>query len=334
MIKNKKMKNVKIIALLTFSLIAGNVASAQQDAENLVKARNAVDVSHKCDEATRYLNLVSPAYRQTPEYILCMGKTQDCMQNNEQALYYYNKYLTLNPANDTVKRRVAELTDQKNHAGRTSNNGEQKAKEIYQTTSKNRKRRRKNLDDNYYSSGIGLGTALGGDKSPYKNSLDLQVSNGFMMIHDQAVLDINSSTSILLSPNEPWFAKAAQAPAGSISNFDAGGGFSEVITVGFSPVLINKKDVALTAGVMGGVDFYLLENAGFDYYNTVISNKVTLCYGIKSNLYLGSHVMFFLDFLLNAANTADVSNGLSSYTVPTSFNMMNIGVAVKIDSWW
>jgi len=330
------MIKIRTIALLTVALLATQIAFAQQDAENIDHARNALDALHKCDEAMRYLNLVSPDNRQSPDYILCMGRTQDCMQNNEQALYYYNKYLALKPANDSVKKRVAELTDQKNKVTHSSAE-EHKAKEIYQVASKNRKKRYKNLDDNYYSSGIGYGAGLGGDKCPFKGAMNILVSDGIMVLHNKAVLDINSMTNLLLSPNNTWFFNALQLPAGSVANIDVGTGFAEVFTIGFCPVLINNKDVALTVGGMAGIDFYLFPNTSFDSYtNTSISNKVTFCYGIKSNLYLGDHFMAYINLLLNTANSADVSSGsiTGGGTVPANYNMLNIGIALKFDSWW
>jgi hypothetical protein len=330
--KNKKRVMFKTIFFSVCLILLTNAAGAQTtDVVNLDKARVALDVAHNCDEATRLLNLVSPDYRQTADYLLCMAKTQDCKKNNEQALYYYKKYLLLTPASDTVIKRVAELTDQKKK-GEHAGSEVEMAKASYQAVAKTGKRHHHNLTDNYYSSGLGYGIGLGGDNAPYKSAFMLNVSDGIMLIHNKAVLDFSSSTGILLSPNKEWFAMALASPA--VSAADISGGYSEVLTVGLSPVIINQKNIALTIGALAGVDFYFT-GAGSSYATASIASKITFCYGVKSTLYLGENVMIYMQLQLNAANTADISSDyIQSYTVPANYNILNMGISYKFDAWW
>jgi len=51
-------------------------------------------------------------------------------------------------------------------------------------------------------------------------------------------------------------------------------------------------------------------------------------------LYLGDHVVFFANFLLNAANSADIHDSYTKRQYPTSYNMVTFGAAIKFDSWW
>ncbi len=324
---------MKKLLRLTISCVAMLVAVttyAQTDAENLANAKSALTLNHNCEDAIHYLNQVSPDNRQTAEYYLCMAQTQDCKKNNEQALYYYNKYLGLKPGTDSVMKRVAELKDMNNHKAKSENESST-AKNIYQSASKNKKRRHYLLNDNYYTSGLGYGKGLSGTKSPYGNAIIFYGGDGFVLMHNKAVLDLNAATCILTTPNNSWYANALQAP-GAVGGM--GNGFAEIITMGFNPVLINNKNIALTAGAMIGMNIYLL-NGNLDYSGSAsISDKFAFCYGFKSNLYLGDHAMIFMHLILNASNTVTVTNNISEYTVPTNFNMLHIGVSYKFDSWW
>ena len=326
------MKKLQKSLLVAVSLLFAGAAYGQQDMENMASARNALDVSHKCDEAMRFLNLVSTDNRQTPDYLLCMGKTQDCMKNNEQALYYYNKYLALKPDDDNVKKRAAELTDQKNKANKMSGE-ERKASNIYKTATKNRKMRHLNLDDDYYCTGIGYGKGIGGAKSPFKSQISLNYSNGFTLMHNHAVIDYSFASTFLTGANSTWFANAAPT---AVYNGDPGTGFSEVLTLGFNPVLINNRDIALTAGAMAGVDFYMFPGPAYQssYMDVSVKSKVLFCYGVKSDLFIGQHFMMYMNLLLAGANTAHVSTSLLEYNVPANYGMLTIGAAVRFDSFF
>ncbi len=325
------MSNILKNAFWAIALLLAHPVLAQTDADNLANARSALSLNHNCEDAIHYLNQVSPDNRQTADYYLCMARTQDCKNNNEQAIYYYNKYLGLKPGTDSVVKRVAELKDMSNQKARV-NNEVVVAKNTYQTASKNKKRRHYLLDDNFYTSGMGYGKGLSGANSPYGSAFILNGGSGFMLMHNKAVLDFNTSTCFLTSPNDAWVNNALQAPAGTGGGM--GTGFAEIITLGFSPVLINQKKLALTAGVMAGVNIYLL-NVNIDYTGSnSIDDKFSFCYGIKSNLYLGEHVMFFAHLILNAANTANVTNDIANYTVPANYNMFQLGISYKFDSWW
>lgn len=324
------MKKIQKSLLVTVSLLFAGFAYGQKDAENMANARNAVDVFHKCDEAMRYLNLVSTNNRQTPEYLLCMGKTQDCMKNNDQALYYYNKYLAQKPADDSVKKRAAELTDQKNKTNKMSGE-ERKANNLYKTATKHRKMRHMNLSDDYYSAGIGYGMGIGGDKAPFKSQISLNYSSGFPIINNHAVIDYSFASTFMTGPNRTWFVNAAPTAA---YNGDPGTGFSPAITLGFSPILINNKDIALTAGAMGGVCFYMFPGPAYNYsyMDVSISSKVLVCYGIKSDLFIGQIFMMFMNLQLATSNTAHVSTSLLDYNVPTNYGMLTIGAAVRFNN--
>ena len=114
------MKKIYLLLLAAVSPLFYGQLFAQQYNVFIDSARTAIDAGN-CDAASRNLNKVPPAARQQSDYLLTMGRAQDCMKNNEQALYYYNKYLAVRTEDDSVKRRVAELTDQKNRTASANN---------------------------------------------------------------------------------------------------------------------------------------------------------------------------------------------------------------------
>jgi hypothetical protein len=164
----------------------------------------------------------------------------------------------------------------------------------------------------------------------------MNVSDGFIIINNHAVLDLNTNMTFLSSPNNTWYQKVmAPVSTGSTVRNDMGMGFDMSVTFGFLPILINNKDIALDAGPVVGLGYYSFPGMISGYYSDLsVQDKLGLTYGIKSNLHLGQHVMFFANLMFFPGNTATVTSGLSSYSIPTNYNMLNIGIALKTDAWW
>lgn len=326
---------MKVISILSFALFSSLALFGQDDMAKIQSARTALDASRNCAEANKQLNLVSPEYRQTAEYLLCMARTQDCMNNKEQALYYYGKVIALQPANDSVKRRAAELKDAKAKTER-SENEINNAAESYQAGTKGNTRKRKprkNLMDNYGSYALGYGMGIGGDKSPYKSAGGFSLDYGFLIAKERAVLEWSFGVKLLVNPNDTWFSSTIQLPYGTPVDATGDMGWSYVWTAGFYPILVNKKHHSLAAGLFVGGDLY---SAGLTsgYASTEIKNSLSLCFGPKVNLYLGEHFMVFSNLLLHSSNKARVTSTLGDFTIPTSYNSFNIGIAIKADTWW
>lgn len=320
-----EMKKIWLMPLLL--LLPYSKACAQDDVQNLEKAHEALDLSHNCAEASKYLNLVSPAARQGAPYLLNMAKSQDCMNNTAQAIYYYNKYLTQQPGNDSVMRRVAELTDQKNKGEKNNERNINTNK----PASKKHKKKGKNLVDNYYYSGLGYGMGLGAN-APLRSGVSFVAGDGFVIMQNRAVLEINVTASLMESPNREWDASTTLLlpPGASAIAVDAGS--AESFSIGFSPVLVNNRNIAVAAGVFGGINLY-------SFWGNIASDidiptNISACYGINANLYLGDHVMFFGRLLLTAANSLKIDTYGGEYTVPASYSAANLGICVKLDSWW
>ena len=125
--------------LLAAMMLMTYAAMAQTDSAYINDARNDLGLKPNCDKALRDLDKVSATGKLTAPYFLYMAEALDCKTNREQALYYYNKYLQTDSTNDAVRKRVAELTDQKDQASRVADQ-ERMVKASYQSSVKKKSR--------------------------------------------------------------------------------------------------------------------------------------------------------------------------------------------------
>src|ERR1039458_9756250 len=216
------MHKILSTVLLTLATSLCGKVIAQTDAENLDHAREALSVVHNCDDAIRFLSLVSIDTRSSADYLLCMARAQDCKTNNEQALYYYNKYLGVKPSDDSVKKRVAELSDLKNHKDKVDNE-ERTVSVTYRAASGHRKRHKGlNLNDNFNSIGMSGGLGTGGADAPFKSAISLNIIDGIPIIHDKVLLEFDGHSSFLLAPDNTWFSNAYQNGTQPLSGTNRG----------------------------------------------------------------------------------------------------------------
>lgn len=321
----------KKLILIAMVLLGANLGFAQSDVDNLAKARAALVKDKNCDDANRYLTQVSPDYRLTTDYMLSMAMVQDCKKNNEQALYYYRKVLEQQPANDSVKKRVAELSDMQSHKNGGVTTSYVSAK-TGNKSSHHKKKKKLNLYDNYCTIGMGYGVELGGADAPYGGEIDVNASSGFLIAHEKMVLGLEEDLAFLTNPNNTWFDNALQS--GPSSSGTAGGGFAERLSMGLYPILVNKTKLSLTAGVFGGFNFMLFPQMTNTYSANSVGDQASFCYGIKSCLFLGQNVMLYAKLLLNTKNTADVQTSFGDYTVPANYNSVSIGINYKFEPFW
>lgn len=194
------------------------------------------------------------------------------------------------------------------------------------------KKKKKTLTDSYLSMGLGYTLGLG-TNAPYRNGINFYTSDAFPIFSRKAVLDFNLNIHFLFSPNEQWYAKAFMIPQGSVSG--VGLGYYDMLTVGLSPVIFNKKGSALTAGAFAGINLIMLSSAS-DYNGSYsLSYPVAFCYGIKSNWYFNRDLFLFGQLTFNSLNkvTADLPSGYSANTVPVSYTNISVGVAFKFSLW-
>lgn len=324
-------------SLLLLCNIIGAVSFtyAQTDNDEIDHARNAMAI-HNCDDAIRFLDKVSQAGKTRPAYFLTMANAQDCKASNEQAIYYYSKYLEYVPTSDSVKKRVAELKDSKTQAQRSANE-ERVAKEQYQVaTGKSKKKKHHNaLDDTYMNLGVGFEKGVGGKLAPYKSGYNLCYGFAGPIAADKVLLDFQLNLDLMTNPNKAWFQSTYQLP--SITGVDISPGLGGDLTLGIFPVLFNSKMVGVAAGPAAGAKMLYISDISDNYgYYSLSSSVFSMNYGIRANIYLGQKCMFYTEYALNSRKTvkAESYGPTGMRTAKVDLDLFRIGVAYRFDGWY
>jgi hypothetical protein len=340
------MKNILFALLVAVVMQVPLSASAQTDAENILSAKNATDVTHNCYDAMRFLDKVSAEGKKKEDYLLTEAKAHDCKTNKETAIYYYKKYLELQPANDSVKKRVAELSDQVAQQAKVAKQ-EVIINETYQYEKKHSSRRRKydhskkhlNIYDNYMTIGISGDVALGGANAPYKHGITADYTGGYPIIHKHVILGYSLTSGAQFGPNLPWFGNVFSMPASQVQ----GVGMGLVEGLSFIPmsVIVNNRRLSLSVGPKIGFNFYYTPEPSVSIGGAASFNDgsdVGLAYGLRANLFIGDFGLFgeYSTFSIKSA-TAEL-NGVT-YSTPVNRSVLRFGVAYRFDSnhrfgWW
>jgi hypothetical protein len=334
------MKNFLIALFWATFMFAGTACLAQTDDDQILHAKNALDVVHNCDDAMRFLNLVSTEGKQKPAYYLELAKANDCKSNFSQAIYYYNKFLEFQPASDSVKKRVAELSDEKAQKAKVAEES-RLAREMYQSGSTGHKgnssghkdkKKRPTLYDNYYSLGIGYGFATGGDNAPYKNAFEISASDGFPVANNKLLLEFMFNSDFLINQNNTWFGNAFNIPASQVGSM--GLCYSDNIVFGLLPVFINNKKLALAAGPMVGGNFLFLPTDASNDYSFSASDIFSIYYGIKANLFLGNTAVIYLQYAQLGSKTATATLPYGGEnTLNSNYGQIMLGIRCRLTTW-
>ena len=340
------MKNLLFALSLAVVILVPFLANAQTDAENILSAKNATDVTHNCYDAMRFLDKVSTEGKKTEDYLLTEAKAHDCKSNKETAIYYYKKYLELQPASDSVKKRVAELSDLVAQQAKVANQ-EAIINETYhyektrkgKDHDRKRKRNHLNIYDNYMTIGISGDMALGGANAPYKHGITADYTGGYPIIHKHVILGYSLTSGCLFSPNLPWFGQVFSMPASQVQ----GVGFGLCEGLYFIPmaVLVNNRKLSLSVGPKIGFNFYYTPEPTQSYGGAASfddASDVGLAYGLRGNLFIGD-LGLFIDYSTCSVKSVSAELAGVSYSTPVSHSMLRFGVAYRFDSnhrygWW
>jgi tetratricopeptide (TPR) repeat protein len=104
------MKYFSLVILVLFSTL---VFGQNNDAIKITEARIALEKYKDCKNALAALQEVSQNGQSNPLFYLYVGKTYDCLNNFEKAIYYYELYLKTYPNASDILQRVAELRYEK-----------------------------------------------------------------------------------------------------------------------------------------------------------------------------------------------------------------------------
>jgi hypothetical protein len=333
------MKHYLFPLLLVTAIATSAVAHAQTDNDQIQHAKNAISATGNCDDALRFLDKISTEGKMTENYFLYMGKAHDCKADNEQAIYYYKKYLEFEPANDSIKLRVAQLSDQKVQTARVANE-ERVAKAAYQdasthgTAHKKKHKQRMSIDDNYGLFGIAYGVGLGGANAPYKSSISLNYSGNYPVAHDRIVLNVTIDGAFLFSPNKDWFGTVYNEPSSTVSG--VGLGYSDCVYFAPMAVAVNKKKLALTVGPEIGVGYLYTPQTdeSLQTSSTIATGAFGLFYGGKANLIVGESLAFSLEYTTSSIKSVDSDSAGFGQTFAMSTSMLKFGIGYRFERWW
>ena len=314
-------------------------AHAQTDNEYILQAKNTIQTTKNCDAVLGLLNKVSAAGKMSADYLLYMGKAHDCKSNDEQTLYYYNKYLGLQPADDSVRKRVAELTDKKNQEARVANEINA-VRESYQNSSRKRYKKKKNngnklnINDNFWLWGLSMDRSLGGVNAPYKVGVSGNYSGNYSIIHNHVILGYTFNGSYLFSPNKDWFSRVFGIPVSAVSGVN--NGYSVSIVFAPAAVIINRHKFSLTVGPEIGGGFVYTPEVSETYGSGAAfddGGDFGLSYGIRSNFGLWKSVAFYAEYVTFSGKSVSTEfAGVKQFT-PVNHDMFRVGISCWLESW-
>ncbi len=317
--------------LLSVALLAAGTTQAQTDKDELEHAWNAIHVVKSCDDALHFLSNVSADGKTTAPYFMNMANAHDCKSNYEQALYYYNKYLELQPKNDSVRKRVAELSDGKLQAQKAANE-ERVAREVYGNAAQTKKVRKKHdLLTHYFCIGGTYSLPAGGNDRPYNTGAGINFGLGYPIADKRLVLDFASNTDFVFGQNMSWWMRAYNRGASLVSA--AGFGVTQDIEACVMATILNHKKVAWIAGPMVGTKYVYTPDPIYNSSDDNISLKggsvFGLCYGAKTSVLLKDHGLFFVEYSGMPVNKFTTSNNRTG--VNANHSMLRIGVTLRAD---
>ena len=328
------MKHIRNLLITVLFLNATNV-KGQNDTMILELARKALDANHNCESSLNFLNSLSPDGKKSQTYYLLMGRAEDCKMNNQQALFYYNKFVESDPGNDSVKLRIAQLKDNASGVGLTANELRVTKADAAQTKNLKKNRKKKVLRDNFVTMGLGYVVSTGAN-APFGSGVSIDASSDFLKIKDKALIEFSSSSQFMFHPNADWFSNAFGLTTNESS---AMSGFTEIVTLGLMPILRNKKTTAIAAGPYVGFVFNslgVLPVNSFSNYDNVTMDQFALCYGLKVNYVVTESLLFNLNLNIKSITSIDNSSSASltgSTSVPVNLTTISLGITYKFTPW-
>ncbi len=334
------MKNLHSITLgIAFTILSVSAkGQLALDNQNIAQANNALGANHNCDNALMYLRMVSDSGKLKADYLLAIGKANDCKENGPQAIYYFTKYLELNPGDDTIKKRVAELKDQNNQKKEVTTE-EKQANAIYKNAQKGKNSHgRGGIYEKDFVWGFSGDQFTGGTNSPYKEEISLYNNYMFPMAKNRMLFECSVHIGVMAGGQKEWFARVFDCPIGNVKKVPGAmeGGFE----ISFSGVIINKHDFAWTAGPITGISLYTMPSIDVDSISNTYSSPVMISpiIGLSSEILLGKHVFMSLQY--NYFLKSSFSNELNHETTVTPVNGNSLrfsiglrGFGFPYDSW-
>lgn len=108
------MLQTRLLTLLLFFLFASSSFAQMGDPEYLANAEHALLNYQNCEVTNGNLRKISAAGRSLPLYLLLKAKHAElCLKNADSAIFYYRKYLNINPSDQQTATVLNALIQQK-----------------------------------------------------------------------------------------------------------------------------------------------------------------------------------------------------------------------------
>ena len=302
-------------------------AQTNSDQQNIQKAQNAISgTNHNCNDALMYLRLVSDSGKTVQDYLLTMANANDCKMNNEQAIFYYEKYLKINGGNDSVKKRIAELKDMQSNAGLVRQQ-EKKIKELYKGVKKGWYE--SCLEDEDFS--WGFSTNLYSPKNyPYATAVNFFNYRDYAFAKHRMMFSINSTAGYMIGGQKSWWTKVHNTTEDDIISIP--GTVQVGLEIAFSAILINKQKYAITLGPNAGFSAMFMNGTKLKSIHNETSSffLASPVYGLTSNFYLGKHLYAFMGYSIFTKKTFTNSEAkLGETKTVVDGNSLRFGIGMR-----
>jgi hypothetical protein len=320
------MKN--ITTLIVMLVLYANESNGQTtlDKSHINKAKVALNEAQNCDAAIAALRMVSDVGKKSADYLLEQAKANDCKSKNAEAILYYNKYLEQNPGNDSVKLRVAVLTDQQSKGGAVRVQ-EENAKKHYKDAKSGFGR--KCVSENDFTSGLGFQQFTGGKNNPYSWAINFVNTREYLFAQNKMMFDLLMDFGFLAKGQKSWFANALGTTPDDITKVR--GSIQYDLQLGLHGIVINNQKNALAIGGYVGFNVYLMNDVDAVLAQTSYSNSVMFSpiMGVRSTYYIGQHfcVFAYYNYFMKSSYTNE--DTYFKTVTPINGNSLNIGIGMR-----
>jgi|GEM_PF-3648249 len=323
------MKNVRCaIAGMTLLCIPYAVkAQSALDRRNINQANNVLNTSYNCADAARYLRLVSDAGKKTDPYKLAMARTADCNADSKEALKLYNEYLKHHPTDDSVKKRVAELNHSVPESAETRKKV-QEAKQFYKTTKKGGYN--KCFYENGFRWGLVYDQMLSKDNFLYSRAYSLENVYEYPFAKDKLLFETVADIGLLGGGSKEWTAKVLDVAPTSVEKVRGAAQFN--FGLGMNYIFVNTVKKALTGGIYGGYNMFLVNDPDIGNYESGSFSAPTIgsfTAGLRSTLCLGEHFYITLSYIKYFRNSYTNDSWYGTTETPVNGDRIRLSIGLR-----
>lgn len=304
------MKRAYILLLLLLSLALQAVAQVDRDSR-LLAAAAAELAKDNCSKALTALQQVSIDGKDGLRYMKLMGEMHECKKNRVEAVFFYKKYMALQP-NDTIQARIDVLEKA------IDKNGD-RTKTNFKST-------------NYRYNIITAGRiAVTGSKTQasYSGGWLLSAVHGYPAFHRKATLEFGAEIGLLSNPNKEWFAAKLNTSMAGVESI--GSGIMPGLNISLLVILYKNKQLSVGAGPTAGFDYLSTPNYQISGGAINIGNLgwSTLKGGIIARLYYKHMLTAYAGYNKLFRQSLDVEYGyMDKHASHINMSMITIGVGV------